>query len=360
MKGWAFYMNKLLDKLLLFILCIVFYVQSIKDAYMVVPVICVISASAAASYIDRHYIRALLFIAFCMLSLAFPMLLFFLPLLCYDAFSTKWNILIASALVPLAVDFSETPLISWVFILIFIFLAFFLQRRTASLDRARQDYNSLRDSAKEMSLKLESKNKELLEKQDYEINLATLNERNRIARDIHDTVGHLLSNSILQTGALIALSKDEAEKERLYVLKDTLSQGMDSIRESIHNLHDESIDLQQEVQNLTDGFSFCEISLVYHMDSNPDKKIKYAMIAVLKEALSNIIKHSDATFVQVTLREHPALYQLLVRDNGSKKQKEDDEGIGLNNIKQRVGDLGGILNIEREKGFLVFISIPKE
>ena len=58
---------------------------------------------------------------------------------------------------------------------------------------------------------MEQKNKELLEKQDYEIQVATLNERNRIAREIHDSVGHLLSRSILQLGALKAVHRQEPE-----------------------------------------------------------------------------------------------------------------------------------------------------
>jgi len=54
-----------------------------------------------------------------------------------------------------------------------------------------------------MAMLLRQKNRELIEKQDYEIRLATLNERGRIAREIHDHVGHLLSRSILQIGALM-------------------------------------------------------------------------------------------------------------------------------------------------------------
>ena len=56
---------------------------------------------------------------------------------------------------------------------------------------------------------LQEKNKNLMEKQDYEIYLATLRERNRIAREIHDNVGHMLSRSILQMGALITIHKEE-------------------------------------------------------------------------------------------------------------------------------------------------------
>ena len=217
----------------------------------------------------------------------------------------------------------------------------------------------MRDTTKEFSLQLEGKNRELMEKQDYEINLATLNERNRIARDIHDSIGHLLSNSILQTGALMATCKNETLYNNLNTLKNTLIAGMDSVRESIHGLYDESVDLYTEVRALIDNFHFCEILLDYDMESNLDKKIKYALLSIIKEALSNVIRHSDATGVKLTLREHPALYQLIIKDNGSKKEVSS-EGIGLKNIKQRVDSLKGIVNIRYENGFMLFISIPKE
>lgn len=353
-------MNKLLDKLILFTLCIVFYVQSAQGPYMVVPIICVVSAAALTSYFENRVFRVIFFAGYCVVCIAFPSLLFFLPVFCYDAFWTRLKFLFLIAILPLAADFAALPALSWAFILVFIALALFLSRRTDLLIRARASYIELRDSAKEFSILLEDKNRELMEKQDYEVNLATLNERNRIARDIHDTVGHVLSNSILQTGALIATCRDDAARERLTVLKDTLTSGMDSIRESIHNLYDESLDLKAEVQALADGFAFCDIALNYDVYSNPDKKIKYALIAVLKEALANIIKHSDATEVRVTLREHPALYQLSVKDNGSLRETESGEGIGLLNITRRVEALGGIVNIGRETGFTVFISIPKE
>lgn len=63
----------------------------------------------------------------------------------------------------------------------------------------------MRDTDTELKLVMEQRNRELLEKQDNEIYLATLRERNRIAREIHDNVGHMLSRSILQVGALATI-----------------------------------------------------------------------------------------------------------------------------------------------------------
>jgi signal transduction histidine kinase len=352
-------MNKIIDKIIVLTLCIVSYIQYKYDIYIVVPVICAAAVSALLSYLEKDIADITAFIAYNVVCIIYPAFLFFLPLISYDIFLSGKQYMLIAALIPVSIGFSAFPLLTCVFIILFMVISYLIRYRTASAEKLRAEYISLRDSTKELSLQLERHNHELMEKQDYEINMAMLNERNRIARDIHDSVGHLLSNSILQTGALITTCKDENLKEKLDVLKATLTEGMESIRSSIHDLHDESIDLYTEVRSLADNFHFCDILLDFDMESNPDKKIKYTIIAVLKEALSNIIKHSDAKNVRITLREHPALYQLTVKDDGSKKEISG-EGIGLNNIEQRVNSLKGIVNIAYDKGFMVFVSIPKE
>lgn len=350
--------DKYIDKATLFILCAVFYVEYHMDIYIVVPVICVIILSAFMSYMEDDRVTigaAALYFAACIF---YPVFLFFLPVIVYDVFYTKYQAGLLLAVIPAGIGFQVLPPEICVFIALFAGLSYLMRRRSVVLERTKSEYIALRDSTKEFSLLLEAKNKELMEKQDYEINLATLNERNRIAREIHDSVGHTLSNAILQTGALLSTCRDDLLKERLKTLKDTLAAGMDSVRSSVHDLYEESVDLYTEIKRLADGFDFCEISLDYDMDSNPDKKVKYTLLSVVKECLSNIIRHSDATQVRITLREHPALYQLIVRDNGAKKESSGD-GIGLMNIAQRVESVGGLVNIGYDNGFTVFVSIPK-
>lgn len=352
-------MYVLVDKMILFALCFVTYLQNNAGAYLAVPVVVSMATGALGSYVEKGAGKIAVFSAFCALGLYDSAFVYFLPLLAYDAFTTRWRIAAILSIVPVAVHFLELSLFVAIAVLFFIALSCLFAARTQSLRRIRTEYIRLRDTTKEFSIQLENKNRELLEKQDYEINLATLNERQRIARDIHDSIGHLLSNSILQTGALMATCQDKATKDKLGVLRDTLNRGMDSIRESIHDLHDESIDLLNEANKLVDEFAFCDISLDYDMANNPDAHIKYALIAVIKEGLSNIARHSNATRARVTLYEHPAFYQLIVRDNGS-KQGTGGEGIGLLNIAQRVEALGGIFNINRDNGFTLFVNIPKE
>jgi signal transduction histidine kinase len=290
--------------------------------------------------------------------------MFFLPIISFDVLLTRGQLLILLSAIPLAYHFQDLSYQTTILIVFLILLAWFIKWRTLTLERTHRDMVNLRDSTRELTLQLEEKNKDLLDKQDYEVNLATLNERNRIAREIHDHVGHLLTRAILQAGALQAANREEQLREPLQQLKETLTESMNSIRSSLHDLHDPVINLQSEMQALVRDFTFCDIELEYDAITNPDKKIKYAFLAILREGLSNIMRHSDATHVQITMREHPALYQLIIRDNGkSAGFAESDlvsDGIGLKNMAERVRNLNGQFNVNRDQGFILFITVPKE
>jgi signal transduction histidine kinase len=242
----------------------------------------------------------------------------------------------------------------------FIALTILLKLRTSSTSKLKLEYLNFRDKSSELSTVLEEQNATLISSKDNEINLATLSERNRIAREIHDNLGHILSRCLLQIGALIVINKDSNMKESLDSIKDTISQGMDSVRTSVHNLHDDSIDLHDQIYGLTKEFSFCPIKLNYDVSENPCKKVKYSFISIVKEATSNIIRHSNATDVTITLNEHPGFYQLIIRDNGVVKDYNIENGIGIRNILDRVAALKGNVNINTDNGFKIFISIPKE
>ena len=215
----------------------------------------------------------------------------------------------------------------------------------------------------ETELILKEKNRHLLESQNDQIYIATLKERNRIAREIHDNVGHMLSRSILQVGALLAICKDDTLKPHLNTLKETLDTAMTSIRNSVHDLHDESIDLQHSLCNLTENFAFCPVHLDCEISKHLPKEIKYCFLTIVKEALNNTMKHSNASKITIKVKEHPAFYQLLVEDNGTigadKKPLADSSGMGLLNMKERVHSLNGIIHIRTEDGFRIFVSVPK-
>ena len=88
--------------------------------------------------------------------------------------------------------------------------------------------------------------------------------------------------------------------------------------------------------------------------------MRYCFIAILKEGLSNISIHSQADKAWVTLREHPAMYQLIIRDNGIGTGSSCGGGIGLSNMQERVETLKGSIHFESTKGFRIFVTIQKK
>ena len=91
------------------------------------------------------------------------------------------------------------------------------------------------------------------------------------------------------------------------------------------------------------------------------RDVKLCFIGVIKEALSNTAKHSDGDSIKIIIREHPALYQLSITDNGSCPEKIDENGMGLANMRERAASLNGNINITSgSKGFRIFLSVPKQ
>lgn len=347
----------IIDKAVLLVCCLSLYIL-LTDAG-IVPILIAVTVSSLVSFFDNCRIKQCITVAFILLCVYITGLTIFLPLVCYDLFLERYYYVSLLSLIPVYYFcVGATLRKSLIFLAIFI-VSVILKHRTNSYIKFLNRFRTMSDSASEMSIKLKEQNNDLLEKQDYEINLATLNERSRIAREIHDNVGHLLSSAILQVGALLTISRDATVREHLGNLNNTLSQAMNSIRSSVHNLYDESIDLNSGIEELLKKFTYCEVGYDYQLTSNPSTKLKYAFIFIVKEALSNIIRHSDATYASITFREHPAIYQLIIRDNGTVDKFDMENGIGLKNMTDRIEAFSGNIRFSAENGFEIFISVPK-
>lgn len=303
------------------------------------------------------YFEISLLLLFFLCALIQPMFGFFLPLLFYELILNKTGQFLFLFLIIQLCSPTKNNLSFLLFLLLFAF-AFLLKRKTLKLLQLESSFKQLRDTSEEDNLLLHLKNQELIKQQNSEIHVATLRERNRIAREIHDNVGHMLSRSILQSGALLAINKDENLKEPLTALKDTLYSAMNSIRESVHDLHDDSIDLKSSLHTMMQDFTDYNIHLDYDMGNVLPQNIKYCFIAIAKEALSNISRHSNASKIRISAQEHPSFYQLIIEDNGT-DIKLDTTGIGLENMKERTEQLHGHFSISTREGFRIFVSVPK-
>lgn len=352
-------MDGIWNRLLIWLCCAALLFWAPAGPLAIIAMLAAVTVSALNGYLDSRPLLGLSSLAFTILAAFWPPFCFFLPLVNYGLYAPRlgWHIplLIFSG----AVCCTSLPFSVAMIVVSVISLAAVLGLRTEVSRKAKSDLTALRDDSYEISLRLEQQNRELLEKQDYEVRLATMNERNRIAREIHDQVGHLLSRSILQIGALMVAESNPGQREHLSSVRDTLAQAMDSIRNSVHNLHEESVDLNMQMLTLAKGFLFCPIQLDYRIESEPDNPISYCFIAIVKEGLHNITRHSNATHVKLTLLEHPAFYQLILQDNGTPAGLPAPGGLGIQNMIERVQSLGGQILCEHQGGFRIFASVPK-
>lgn len=216
-----------------------------------------------------------------------------------------------------------------------------------------------RDYAREYEMVLKEKNRVLTENQDNKIYTATLQERNRIAREIHDNVGHMLTRSLLQIGAIKVINKDEKLAPLLTDLHETLDVAMNNIRSSVHDLHDESIDLESAIMDIKDSVQDFNINVSYDMKSIVPKDIKYAFIAIVKEATSNAIKHSNGDTIEIVATEQPGFYQLSIWDNGKNRNIDVSSGMGLSSMNNRVKNINGNMKITTDQGFKILVTVMK-
>lgn len=348
-----------IDKMLLYLICsIMVYRMDGFERPVIIIVGGLVFAGLNLYFFDKKEMK-LLFIMYILVCVAVPEFCFYLPLLLYDIYATKlWWGLIGVLPAIFEPPFEDSrQMILWLFVLA---AGLWLSWHTVKYIEMKQKLIYLRDTSAELEMVLKEKNREILEKQDYEVYLATLKERNRIAREIHDNVGHMLSRSILQIGALLTVNKQEPLQEQLNSVRDTMNQAMSSIRESVHDLHDESIDLEQAIKEVTKEMAGkYKLRLEYDMGRHIPRAVKYCFIATVKEAMSNIVRHSNADSIAVILREHPGFFQMSIEDNGTFESEKSEHGMGLQNMKERVEALGGALHISWERGFRIFISIKK-
>ncbi|WP_350343120.1 histidine kinase [Proteinivorax tanatarense] len=353
-------MGNILNKIIIFVITSIILLIEFTPSKGVIAILLAVALSSFLEYFNNEKMAQWGFIFYLTLTTIYPQFVFFLPLISYDLLKSNKQIITVIAFVPYVLHFEKFSFASMGLLLVIYVIVYLLKERATYENKLREDYIKQRDYLTELSISLEEKVSELVTKQDIEVNLATLNERNRIAREIHDNVGHLLSSSILQIGAVIAVSKEDDTIKSLEKVRVTLDEGMNSIRKSVHDLHEHSIDLYGEINKIIKNFTFCKTTLEYEVSEKMPAKAKYAVIAIIKEALSNVMKHSNADHVSITLYEHPKFYQLVIRDNGKQKASlATFKGMGIESIKQRVASLNGVINFDQSSGFKIFISFMK-
>ncbi len=353
-------MKHLVNKSLLYLLCAISLPIPISDSYYMTSYLLILAVTCLLNIFTPR--KSLFLIAlYSTLTIYDPVFAPFLPLIVYDAgrdikICPLSSACAAAALLFFAAGHSPAQTAS---LLILSLLAFTLQYYSFRTELLIKAFYRYQDESTESSLSLKEKNRALIRQQDTEIHLATLSERNRIAREIHDNVGHLLTRSILQTGALKVINRDERIRQPIEELHETLNAAMSNIRNSVHDLHDESVSLEQSLHEIAANADSFHVSVECNAGLHIPKDVKYAFIAITKEAVHNVQKHSNADKIHVCVQDQPAFYQLRISDNGKPAGPIQNTGIGLSNMEERIHMLGGTIHFSTNNGFQIFISVPR-
>lgn len=375
-------MNRLFDKSIVLACCIAAALSLAVDACLVAAFclgVAVASLTEIAQGERARRVGEAASYAYIMVAVFVPSFVPFAPLAFYDIAryvrrEHAWVALGAGAIFACALvayaHAGALPTRALLLTAILSVAATLLSLRTAQLEREQERMRRTRDELQERALALEARNRDLADRQDYEVELATLAERARIAREIHDNVGHQLTRASLQTEALRVVHANEPGVAADFAdVKHTVDEALQLVRSSVHALNDNAADLSVQLERIvedvrSDGGPQIELEvLAEHAPAN----VVNCFAAVLREALSNTMRHAHARNVTVRCMEHPSFYQLIVTDDGEGGIQAGGRGVaagmGLGSMRERVEVLGGTFTAGPRAGapgWRVFATVPKQ
>ena len=197
--------------------------------------------------------------------------------------------------------------------------------------------------------------------------ITALEERQRIAKDIHDTAGHSITTVIMQTEAakLAVDSNPEEAKKRISAANLQAKHALEELRESVHLLSGTLTEtsLKEQIETIIhETMDGTDIVIRYDVDEIAlgDMKARF-VLNTLKEGISNGLRHGGATAFYFELKKEQNRVQFLLSDNGSGADAgEFKEGFGLTGMRRRAESLGGSISFETEPddGFEIHLTLP--
>ena len=375
-------MSRLLDKTIVLLICLALLVRGPVDAALVSG-LCVAVTLACLGEVVSERIRPFLALVLLTCGAFVSGVGAYLPLAAYDitrpwegsrgrwrwAPSVAAGALLACFCVCVVGDAATTPLR-----LLCCGVACLLSARATQAERAAASNRQTRDNLRGRALELAAKNRDLMDRQEYEVELATLAERARIAREIHDNVGHLLTRATLQVEALRVVHAGEPRVQADFAdVGATLGEALDTVRASVHALRESSVDLSVQMRKVVADVT-AAAPLAVELDVRCDRVPPNAcscLLAVTREALSNVLRHAAAERVVLRCVEHPGFFQLEVTDDGTARSDDGtarsadgtaaSTGMGLASMRERVEALGGTFRAGpcADGGWRVFAMVPK-
>ncbi len=247
-------------------------------------------------------------------------------------------------------------------IVIFIlFCVFVIQEQNGIIKRVNLLYAQLGQK----NIELEHANRDLKNLADIREQMGKTEERNRLAREIHDTLGHTLTGISAGLDACITIfdSDPEAAKKQLSVISKVTRDGISEVRQSVselrpdslkvHNLKQSLIDMTEDVRLVTKAEINLNISTPLYFEEDEENTV----YRIVQESITNSIRHGKATRIDVDISREESRLHIRIRDNGI-GCKDLKKGFGTRHMIERVRMLNGTVSFNGENGFVVEAVLP--
>lgn len=279
------------------------------------------------------------------------------PILAYDLIQSGYYYIFGLLIIPGVIFLKAEALTT--FLLLMVICGYFSYTNNRTKEREKL-YREAYDNERRLRYELERVKAELLHASKNIEHLTELRERNRIAREIHDRVGHSLAGIMMQLQAAVKIwEKDkDKSKELLQNSINILSEAIVILRETVHNIRPKEAVGLEYIEDTIRNFSYCTVEFLKKGDMRLLKPHHIEIFSYnIKEALTNIIKHSEATKVTITLEANDNYARLQIKDNG-RGCRSIKEGLGISGMRERVKYAGGILSVNGDEGFNIVCLIP--
>lgn len=194
--------------------------------------------------------------------------------------------------------------------------------------------------------------------------LAKVAERERISQDLHDVIGHSLTGIYLKaqlTLKRLEQGDQQAAKEQCIAVAQLAQSALKEIRATLADMKKQS--LADELDAQQTFLASLEIEFQYHLPKEQltTPAIESDLLLIVRELITNTLRHAQASKVRVTLTINNNAVQLNYSDNGNgmKSHDESDFGNGLQGIRQRVHQRGGAFDIHNNAGLHINLTLPR-
>lgn len=340
----------------LFVLKIIMHYQAFgfispEEVFVLVSGLCLVVLTIRFQHVK--YINVLMVVLSLGWSFYEPMILLVVIGISFNRYPIPYNYAVGALLVVLSVY--HKAYVSIIFIPVLILMRYYIERYNETKDQLTMQL----DNERKLRYDLEETKQKLIDSQQEIILLTEVHERNRIARDIHDKVGHQLTGTLLALETAKMMDDQEVKQQFIEKSYEQLSKGVEIVRETVHDISTQHKVGFSSLMDIVEHFDYCHIRYDHSGDVNSiPTHIYVVLIMNLKEALTNIMKYSMASNVNIVLEVTNVFIRMSISDDG-KGAETINEGLGLSNMRQRLYGVNGVLSYHSHEGFKVVMYIKK-